>query len=118
MLILQDVDPKIGGFEVIPDTATDEMQDYIASKYHPGSIGDWVLLGHKIANNQLFKGKNKLVKGKAGDLVLWDSRTIHGGIVGPGYESFEDSKMSIDKFARLAFTVCMAPKSMANSDVI
>ena len=42
---------------------------------------------------------------------MWDSRTIHGGIVGPGYESEEDCPLSKDKFARLAFAVCMAPKS-------
>jgi len=34
---------------------------------------------------EIFKNKNKLVKGKAGDFILWDSRTIHGGKVGPGY---------------------------------
>lgn len=42
---------------------------------------------------------------------MWDSRTIHGGVVGPGYESAEDCPLSKDKFARLAFAVCMAPKS-------
>ena len=62
-------------------------------------------------NHEKFKGKNKLVKGRAGDLILWDSRTIHGGIVGPGFSCAEDSPLSQEQFARLSFTVCMAPKS-------
>jgi len=47
----------------------------------------------------------QLVKADPGDLILWDSRLIHGGYVGNGPESLGNH---ID-LARLSFTVCQTP---------
>jgi len=33
-----------------------------------------------------WKDKGKLVKANAGDLILWDSRTIHAGYTGIGFK--------------------------------
>lgn len=58
--------------------------------------GDFAIIPKSLKENEVLKGKNKLVKAKAGDFILWDSRTIHGGIVGPGYESGEDCPLGKD----------------------
>ena len=108
MILLQDIDPKIGGLEIIPNTANDKFIDENFGNTNFGE-GDF----HPLGKFENIKGKGKLVTGKAGDLILWDSRTIHGGVVGPGYEK-ENSPLGIDKFGRLAFTICMTPKKLAS----
>ena len=42
-----------------------------------------------------------LVEAEPGDMIIWDSRTIHGGMVGTGVDQ------EYDDLARLSFTVCM-----------
>ena len=32
-------------------------------------------------------GTERLVVAEAGDLILWDARTVHGGVVGPGEDT-------------------------------
>ena len=55
-----------------------------------------------------------LLKAKAGDLILWDSRLIHGGKVGPGKSrGHEDERTAAYDFARLALPVCMSPRNFA-----
>ena len=47
-------------------------------------------------------------------MILWDSRTIHGGRVGTGECSKKVANRQSDEpvtLARLSLTVCMAPKS-------
>jgi len=39
--------------------------------------------------NQFSAGERLLVEARAGDLILWDSRTVHGGLVGTGKPSGE-----------------------------
>jgi len=46
------------------------------------NTSDWLLL---YADDPL-KEKGMLVKAQAGDMILWDSRTLHGGRVGTGEE--------------------------------
>jgi len=60
------------------------------------------------------EGKGQLIKAKPGDLILWDSRTIHGGTVGKGYSKNEICPFGDDYLARLSFTICMTPKSWAS----
>ena len=52
-----------------------------------------------------FIGTGKLLLAEPGSLILWDSRTIHGGYVGKGPFPEEDRLM------RLSFTVTMTPFS-------
>ena len=51
------------------------------------------------------KNMGRLLLAKAGDFIIWDSRTIHGGFVGTG------GKSNKPEFARLAQAICMMPKS-------
>jgi len=59
------------------------------------------------------------VKASAGDIILWDSRTIHGGLVGqgPGKELSAAETENI-QLARLSLPVCMTPKRLADKDAI
>lgn len=85
-----------------------------------------------------------LLKALAGDLILWDSRTLHGGRVGTGRNlssssaSSTSSRKSEDdteitgsdacaclppppspfNLARLAVTVCMTPRALASAGVL
>ena len=52
-----------------------------------------------------------MVKCDAGDLILWDSRTIHGGKVGSGL------KIDTEELARLSFTVCYTKKENLTPDL-
>lgn len=45
---------------------------------------------------------------------MWDSRTIHGGVVGSG----DMSHLDRGDLARLSFTICMTPKKWAARDVL
>jgi hypothetical protein len=45
------------------------------------------------------------VKAFPGDLILWDSRMIHGATSGPGLTQEEDALF--EGLARMSFTVCM-----------
>ena len=59
-------------------------------------------------------GSERLVVAEAGDLILWDGRTVHGGVVGLG----EDEPAEADgapRLARLMQTVAMVPRSRASA---
>ena len=54
-------------------------------------------------------GKGKLIECKAGDLILFDSRTIHGGKINEPSQEFKDQ--NVNNLVRLAMTVTMVPRS-------
>lgn len=70
----------------------------------------------------MLRAQGVLVEAKAGDLILWDSRLIHGGLVGPGPtaqdETTEATPAPAEELVRLAFTVCMTPKDLADPRVL
>ena len=49
---------------------------------------------------------------EAGDLLLWDSRLVHAGSVGPGRD------LASDRLARASLCVCMGPRARASPAVI
>ncbi len=53
---------------------------------------------------------------EAGDMMLWDSRTVHCS--SPGLEPAFASHSSMPSLIRAASLVCMMPKSRANDEVI
>ena len=68
-----------------------------------------------------------LLMAAAGDLILWDSRTIHGGRVGNARAKYHNQKETDSRclaesakvdLARLAVTVCMTPKNLAPKGVL
>jgi len=73
------------------------------------------------------KRKKSLICGKPGDLILWDSRTIHcntppliDNACNNQNEMKQDEKTNSNNidFIRLASYVCMTPKSKANETTI
>ena len=115
MVVLYDVTEETGGLGVVPNTNTDEVQQHLRAKYPEETCfpGDWVRLSPK----DPYQGKEKLVLAKAGDLILWDSRTIHGGLLGCGYTE-DNCPLSPGDLARLSFTVTMTPKSLVKDPKI
>ena len=57
---------------------------------------------------------------KGGDLILWDSRTIHGGLVGDWEEGKGKGEggrpegVEEGRMARLTVTACMLPRKKAS----
>lgn len=49
-------------------------------------------------------------------MILWDSRTIHGGLVGPGKQArdFDGN----ETLSRLSLTVCMVERIRATADAL
>ena len=73
------------------------------------TTSDCVLLKH----NDPFQKNGTLVKASAGDMILWDSRTVHGGIVGTG-PKLGASKGGAPTLARLTLTVCMTKRDRSS----
>jgi ectoine hydroxylase-related dioxygenase (phytanoyl-CoA dioxygenase family) len=61
--------------------------------------------------------KGTLVKCDAGDLILWDSRLIHGGLIREPSEDFKKTSNK-NELVRFAMTVSMTPKSLASDWVL
>lgn len=102
MLVLRDVTLETGGLQVVPRTNTDEVQAELAERY-PNPMHDFVQL--RLKDPYILNNAGRLLLAKAGDFILWDSRTIHGGFVGTGSKSRTDEP----RLARLAQTICMVP---------
>lgn len=58
----------------------------------------------------------KLPEAQPGDLILWDSRTVHGGFIGTPSE--EMKQQALTELARLSFCVCMSPRSFATPNAL
>jgi len=111
MVPLIDVSKEVGGLCVCPGSHTAKSHEILKKKYpHMKMKGDWCPLnsGCECAKDSI------LLLAKAGDLLLWDSRTIHGGKVGLG----QRKEKSMKTLARLAVTVSMVAKSRASKKVL
>ena len=80
MIPLYPVTKQVGGLQVVPKSNTDEVQTHLKTAYPFASNGDFVQLNP----NDKYIGTGKLLIVEPGSLILWDSRTIHGGYVGKG----------------------------------
>merc|ERR1719316_101102 len=76
--------------------------------------GDWCPCDDDDLN-----AKAILLHASPGDLILWDSRTIHGGLVGTGkVAALSDANGSEPiELARLSVTVAMTPRQWASEQV-
>jgi len=109
MVPLYDVTPQSGGLAVVPKSHLENAK--FRAEYPNWSrptCGDFCVLSKK----DPMQSHAKLVCCDAGDLILWDSRTVHGGIVGTGGTS-----SSTPQLARLSQTVCMTPRAWASEKV-
>jgi len=70
---------------VIADTNNDVTQQALLEHYPEVKSydDDWLVM----RDREPFPLEGMLVKASAGDMILWDSRTIHGGRVGTGEEA-------------------------------
>lgn len=131
MVPLLGQDRAVGGLQVVPRTHTEEVQQQLKERYpHLARNGgdDWC----ELAATDPHIGTATLLECAPGALILWDSRLIHGGHVGPGRAapSQETTRGASDgagggaasaappTLARLSCTVCMTAKSRAKPAVL
>eukprot|EP00434_Breviolum_minutum_P011034 symbB.v1.2.009735.t1/scaffold625.1/size179458/12 len=106
MVPLLPVSTVTGGLQVIPRSHTEAAKTALKEDFpHLATCGDWcpLMSSHESA---------VLLLAEPGDLILWDSRTIHGGHVGTG------AAEANDELARMSVTVCMVPRSRATTEVL
>lgn len=114
MVPLLPVTQATGGLQVVPGSHTDEAKVLQKKEYpHLERRGDWCPL-HRDESDAV------LLLARPGDLIVWDSRTIHGGLVGTGDigisgEALEDQPAEL---ARLSVTVAMTPRKWASGQVL
>jgi len=110
MVPLYDVTEEIGGLEVVPRSNTPAALDkFRENNPRLNGAGDFCVVKH----SDPMQNEGKLLLAEAGDLILWDSRTVHGGLVGNGKVDSKDSRL-----ARLTQTVCMVPRETASEKVL
>jgi ectoine hydroxylase-related dioxygenase (phytanoyl-CoA dioxygenase family) len=117
MLPLYDVTAEIGGLQVVPKShILETKEEWKKSNTSPAFFGDFCVL----KKTDPWQKQAKLLLAQAGDLIVWDSRTVHGGLVGPGYADNKDadSESRNSCLARLSQTICMVPRSKANLTTI
>lgn len=107
MVPLLPVTERSGGLQVVPDSHLDESKEAFKLKHpHMRSSGDWCP-----CDDQDLREKALLLFAEPGDLILWDSRTVHGGLVGKGnYQQDEPVEL-----ARLSVPVAMTPRKWASA---
>mmetsp|Transcript_117839 Transcript_117839/g.293895 ORF Transcript_117839/g.293895 Transcript_117839/m.293895 type:complete len:327 (-) Transcript_117839:109-1089(-) len=111
MVPLLPVTDTSGGLQVVPDSHLDEAKaDFKQTHLHMRSSGDWCP-----CDDEDLRQRALLLHAAPGDLVLWDSRTVHGGLVGTG--KCDQSSEGPAELARLSVTVSMTPRSWA-SDIV
>merc|ERR1712093_296828 len=105
----------VGGLQVVPDShrpdAKQELKKFFkclsANPWRGGDFCDFERYCKKSTHVPL-NTPGRLVLAEAGDLILWDSRTVHGGIVGTGCLA-DFARGSIPHLARLSVNFCMTP---------
>lgn len=107
MVPLLPVTKQSGGLEVVPLSHLERAK--VLTKRQNSrwkGQGDWCVLDE----TDPMQHCTELLLAEAGDLILWDSRTVHGGRVGAGSGEVTD-------LARLSCTVAMSPRTMASAEV-
>lgn len=105
MVPLFAVTPHTGGLAVVPGSHTGMPSEW---RRQFAGRGDWCVL----PCDDRLQGQERLVVAEAGDLVLWDARTVHGGMVGPGTD--KTAADATPELARLTQTVSMVPRARAS----
>ncbi|CAE7878478.1 hypothetical protein AK812_SmicGene13600 [Symbiodinium microadriaticum] len=109
MVPLLPVSAETGGLEVVPRSHTPDAKAELCREFpYLRYSGDWCPLNRSFEDAMLLLAE-------PGDLILWDSRTIHGGRVGDGLVS---SPLAPSSLARLSVTVAMVPRARATPEVL
>jgi len=107
MVPLLPVTDASGGLQVVPGSNLDEAKaEFKRTHPHMKSSGDWCP-----CDDEDLKQRELLLHAEPGDLILWDARTVHGGLVGTG--KCDQSNEGRTELARLSVTVSMTPRGQA-----
>lgn len=122
MVPLLPVTEETGGLEVVPNSHVGDIKEELKSRYPEWQdwekYGDFCVLGD---GDPLKREGGLLLLADPGDLILWDSRTVHGGRVGShpaaaggGAAPVTDAAagVAMPQLARLACTVAMTPQRL------
>ena len=115
LVLLTPANEYTGGFCVMPGTHT---QHAAFSERHPWAEqqGDFLPVPE---GDEILAAGGRLLRAEAGDLILWDSRTIHCNTpaIAPASEAPAGAVPPRDQLLRLAGYVCFAPSSWCSPDV-
>lgn len=114
MVPLLPVTEKTGGLAVIPKSHTEESRKRLCEDPELDCEVDFVLIDEDAVHTQ---GRARLLECDPGDLILWDSRTIHGGVIGTTVNVSCDTGEDPPAIIRAAIPVAMTPRSWASTDV-
>ena len=111
MVPFLDVTKDIGGLQLVPRSHTEQVQEEIRLETSQHSFSrDFVNV-----SDEKYKPDALVVEAKAGDLILWDSRVIHGSQPGPSLLEGGDRAGGL---ARCSGLVCMTPRARASQEVL
>lgn len=119
MVSLYDVTNETGGLEVVPESHHAKAKRELKERCpHLAGAGDWCPGLADLYPKEGGGGgyEPRLVMAAAGDLILWDSRCVHGGAIGTG--KIRTASAGTAELARLAVPVCMTPRAWATEHVL
>ena len=79
MVPFLDVTRDVGGLRLVPRSHTEEIQEQIRQENSNQQFSRDFLN----VSDEKYQAGAIVVEASAGDLILWDSRVIHGSNVGP-----------------------------------
>jgi hypothetical protein len=110
---LYDCDENTGGFCCIPGSQKMFVETF-STIQSVREFGNYIPVGDLSPQSHMLRAlPQRLVRCRAGDLILWDSRTVHcntPALVLP--------TAPIERLLRLVAYVCMTPFDNASSEVI
>lgn len=117
LVTFYDADESTGGFAVIPGS---HRFHEVVCRQAPRKVDFVPILGEFPA--EIKDLPRILVRAKAGDMIFWDSRTVHCNVpaltsVPKSYPRNETSTAHVE-LLRLVSYVCMQPKAMASEKAI
>lgn len=116
MVPLLPVTQETGGLQVVPFSHEGEKKIALRARYPQWQKqkGDWCVLPR---SDPIQDEGGLLLLAGPGDLILWDSRTVHGGRVGVAPAGSVPHCAEAVELARMSVAVAMTPRALANSEV-
>lgn len=111
LVTLRDANAQTGGLCVIP--GSHRHHERIAGNVE--GYTDYVRIHD---GDPVMDLPKKLVVAQAGDLILWDSRTVHCNTPALAEHPPTEAQHPTTDFLRIASYVCMTPSSMADSAIV
>ncbi|GCA62811.1 phytanoyl-CoA dioxygenase [Kipferlia bialata] len=109
MVQLCDSSARVGGLQVVEGSHLENMAIRDKNPQWKASSSDWC----ETREGDPLNDRAHLVLANKGDMILWDSRTVHGGVVGDVGSACSDTGL-----ARMVGCVCMLPRERCTSDVL